>query len=62
MDKSEVIERMCALASKVGTVRFNNTKAHDCFCGLGAMGFDYQFEEEILDFIEDAVDKALAQD
>ena len=31
LDKSEVIQRFCKLASKVGEVKFKHKIPHDCF-------------------------------
>lgn len=66
MDKKDVVERLCDLASRVGSKAFNNMKAHDCFCEAGgaekraahALG-DFQFEDDVLRFIETAVNKRL---
>ena len=53
---NEVIKRFCQLATRVGNKKFDNTFAHDCFCEdrrrhVGSFIFD----EEVLEFIEEAV-------
>ena len=57
MEKKKVIERFCALASKVGEEQFHSTLPTDCFCGEEIAGF--QFSEKVLDFIEEAVEAKL---
>jgi hypothetical protein len=52
MTKQQVIERLCALTTMVGDKVFSNKYAHDCFCKASP---NFQFEEEILLFIENAV-------
>lgn len=59
MCKTEVITRLCILASKVGEKAFNNRFAHDCICKEEDSHF--QFEEPVLRFIECAVEEALAK-
>jgi len=59
MDKSEVIEALCELADKVGEHIFNHTVASDCFCENGGPDELFRFDEEVLQFIKDAVDEKL---
>lgn len=60
MDEKEVIERLCTLVSKVGEERFNHELSHDCFCHeSGGERNGFRCDEEILNFIESAVNKAL---
>lgn len=60
MTKTEVIQRLCILASKVGTRQFNNIVASDCFCGdRVGQGAAFQFSEAVIEFIETTVDSAL---
>ena len=61
MDKKEVIARFCALASKVGEERFSHQYAHDCFCSEQDRFDWFQFEFEIMKFIEEAVEKHLRE-
>lgn len=53
----KVIERLCNLVSEVGSVRYADTIPHDCFCGKNPRGvkFDFQVDEDIINFIESAV-------
>ena len=62
LSQEEVIKRLCAVASRVGDKKFNHTVPHDCFCvGQSTPCLnDFQFDEEVLTFIEDAVDFELA--
>ena len=55
--KEQVIERFCKLATKVGDREFNHTLPHDCFCTNKG---DFQFDEEVLDFIERCVEEFLS--
>lgn len=60
MDKSDVIQHFCELASTVGEVKFEHKIPHDCFCKDSCYSFgDFQFDEEVLKFIKDAVDEKL---
>jgi len=63
LEKHEVIERLCKIASKVGdSALFNNQVEHDCFCGKNPIINDrnFTFNSKILDFIETAVDTRIA--
>ena len=60
LDKQQIISRLCALATKVGEDAFNNLKAHDCFCG-DKFSNDFRFEEEVLRYIESAVNHKLSK-
>jgi hypothetical protein len=56
MTKQEVMMRLCKLASYAGEKRFGSAYAHDCFCGNNPIQDKYfQFEEEVMEFIEKAV-------
>ena len=64
MTRAEVLQRFCALATKVGNVKFESREAHDCFCGANSRrdwvnGF--QFDEPVMTFIETAVAQALGE-
>lgn len=59
MDKSEVIEALCILANEAGEHRFNHTVASDCFCQYSGPDESFLFDEEVLQFIKDAVDEKL---
>ena len=53
MIKEQVITRLCELCTLVGEKVYNHQKAHDCFCSSSKR--DWQFDEDILKFIEEAV-------
>ncbi len=55
MNREEVISRMCKLASKVNTEKFKWSLPSDCFCEESTGSFSFQFDEEVLEFIEQAV-------
>jgi hypothetical protein len=55
MEKNEVIERLCALCSEVGEKVFNHEFAHDCFCGQNISKLPFEFNEQILSYIEKVV-------
>ncbi len=59
MDRNEIIERFCQLATEVG-LHMGSQYATDCFCRYtprGPSGFasGFQFEEPAIAFIEAAV-------
>lgn len=54
MRKEMVIQRLCALSSVVGGRKYHHHHAHDCFC-VSNEHKNFQFEEQILLFIEQAV-------
>ena len=56
MTADEVIERLCKLVTKVGEQEFNHKHMHDCFCGENAT-FPFEgVDEEVIAFIEKAVE------
>lgn len=62
MEKQKVIERFCALASKVGNEKYKSQYAADCFCGTNPNTWltnNFQFEEPIMKFIEEAIEEKL---
>jgi hypothetical protein len=61
MTKHQVIERFCALATRVNEKKFQFTKSADCFCQQGeqASHANFQFEKDVIHFIERAVEKEL---
>ena len=63
MTKKEVMERLCALSDHVSKNRFAFKHAADCFCGhnSGYKHLNYAFDEEIIQFIEKAVDNELSK-
>jgi hypothetical protein len=63
MKKQQVVACFCELASSVGNKVFKNKCAHDCFCGLNPLGNSgYSFDEDIIKYIEDAVNEKIARD
>lgn len=57
MEKQEVIERLCDLCADVGE-HFEYYYAADCFCDDDDK--DFRFEEEVLEFIENAVKEKIS--
>ena len=60
--KEQVIHRFCALASRVQSDKFGHKVAADCFCDenkLSKNDGNFQFEDQVLEFIETAVLRAL---
>lgn len=61
MNKQEVIVRLCKLVAKVGDEVFQNKYAYDCFCGERPNPRQYQFEKDVLEFVERVVLDAITQ-
>lgn len=60
LTKAEVLQRLCALATRVGAAGAHQ-KATDCFCeGNPHAGVYYRFDRFVMEFIEAAVAAALA--
>lgn len=59
MTKQEVMERLCALTSKVAETS-KWWHAADCFCGKNNGGSFHTMDEEVINFIEKAVKEACA--
>ena len=60
MTKQEVISEFCALSSRVG-MHLKERYAHNCFCEkLPFNEISFQFDDEVIDFIVDAVNHAIA--
>lgn len=62
--KDEITERMCALASLVGSDIFKHRKAHDCFCHYWDernTGMRFQFDEPVIRWIEKIVAREVAK-
>lgn len=60
LDKSEVLQRFCEIASYVGMAKFKHKIPHDCFCrDSNSDQENFQFDEEVLEFIADAVNEKL---
>ena len=64
-EKQEVLRRFCALGARVAERRFDWHFASDCFCGdnfdsVVGLGGYWRWDAEVLEFIEQAVEQALA--
>ena len=55
MDKDEVVTRLCGLASLVATRKFGNTIPADCVCEQSSSKGNFQFDCEVLHFMENAI-------
>lgn len=54
--KEEDMSRFCALASQVGGSKFKHKLSHDCFCcEAGSTEGSFQFDEKIIEYIEEVV-------
>lgn len=64
MTRQDVIERLCALTTKVGREQFNHVEPTDCWCGeMHSSSWDYfQFSEVVMQFIEKSVNDALKKE
>lgn len=61
--KDEVISRLCSVLTSVNNRKYNWTIPTDCFCD--AKGTDYsnfQFDEEVLKYVEDCVYRSLSNE
>jgi DNA-directed RNA polymerase specialized sigma24 family protein len=57
--REEVLIRLCILSSEVGETVYHDEIAHNCFCGAFRNSAGFQFDEEVLRFIESAVRQAI---
>jgi hypothetical protein len=55
MDKHEVIAEYCKLSAQVAEGVFDYAHAADCFCAPHTEGWNYQYEDDVLDYILIAV-------
>ena len=62
MKRKEVLCRFCALSTEVADCVLGHLVAHDCFCGEGGHPKGFQFDEQIVAFIEKATRTAIAID
>jgi hypothetical protein len=66
MTKLEVITGLCRLSTIVG-VHLKSEYAHDCFCQHSVQNIElqnppyYQFDEKIIDFIQDAIKEKICR-
>jgi len=58
MEKQEVLERLCELCKRVNSRKFHFSVPTCCFCG-NPKDESFFFSEEVINFIEDAVDEKL---
>lgn len=64
LSKQEVIKRLCRITEKVCKEKFEYEIPADCFCGsnsLSGAASRYRFDEQILKFIEDAVQEKIGR-
>lgn len=61
LTKGEVRERLCRLATEVMSKKFGYLQPADCFCKDHTKG-DYQFSDEILKYVEDAVNQKMEKE
>lgn len=62
MNNDTVVRTLCRLTTLVGTKRFQNRHATDCFCGAQPFDSSFQFSPEVLDYIKAAVVQRLVHD
>lgn len=61
--KEKVLERLCEISSEVMDAMYNCSKPADCFCGDNpGHPNHFQFSEEVLSFIEDAVREKIGRE
>lgn len=63
ISKQEVVKQLCKLTTTVGSVEFGHTSPYDCFCEeyRAFLGEDFRFDQEIIDYIKDAVYSKLSK-
>lgn len=61
LSKPEVIVLLCELVSKVGVEKFGNKYMHDCFCGLNTVVGFKAVDEEVIQFIADAIEEKMSK-
>jgi hypothetical protein len=61
MDKDELLEELCSLATEVMNKEYNFSKAANCFCGKKEPDFfsNFEFDKEVLAFMKLAVREKL---
>lgn len=64
MTREELDKRFCVLGSLVAALRYEYAFAADCFCPDVAVftGDYWRWDEQIIEYIEKAVIKAIAKD
>ncbi|AUR94245.1 hypothetical protein NVP1193O_114 [Vibrio phage 1.193.O._10N.286.52.C6] len=60
MNKQQVIERLCKLASKVNEEVYGWSIASDCLCREG-VDENLRFDEDVITFIEQAVMESIVR-
>ena len=60
MNKQQVIERLCKLASKVNEEVYGWSIASDCLCKESA-DENFRFDEEVIAFIEQSVMESIVK-
>jgi hypothetical protein len=59
MTPQEVQNRLCMLTTKVMEKQFSCHTPADCWCGQKEIAPGFQFSEDIIKFIEEAVEEKL---
>jgi hypothetical protein len=59
MERLAVISRFCIMSTLVGSKVFKHSCCHDCFCHQRN---HFQFDDEILEFIEAAVNEKISRE
>lgn len=70
LDKKEVISKLCKISTTIADEIFDGNTAHDCFCGMNPLAaneqaewfFAFHFDEKIIQYIENAVARAIETD
>ncbi len=52
--EDEVIKELCKIASEIGE-HLKHAVPHDCFCINKSHDYSFRFDDDILEFIENAV-------
>lgn len=58
MNRQEVLEKLCEICTRVNEKHFDWDYKSDCFCGDNKYS-PGEFDEEIIDFISEAVDEKI---
>jgi hypothetical protein len=61
MKTQTAIARFCAIANYVNKIKFKHSMSSDCFCGIYSVDPCRSVDDDIIKFIEEAVEKALEE-
>lgn len=59
MTKQEIIEKFCALSTRVAEKVYGHKLPSDCFCKESDSDEEFRFDDEVFKFIHDAVNRAI---